>query len=408
MGTAIQNGEGVDYSWARIKAVVLKQNGKSFALRYLYDDGQGGKGLDADEVKDLLGGGVELPVVFESFAQRALSGFAAGVVDAQAAQAQLAAVGLPTGMPIYFAVDFDITDSQKPVMGEYLKGAASVIGMDRVGVYGGYYAIKWCDENKIAPWRWQTYAWSGGQWHPSNHLEQYLNGQTVGGGSVDLTRAVKENYGQPSKFGAAVTPSPAPTPVTPSDLVTLGQTHKGYVNAADAAADRNSNSTVSAGTYKITNRSQGMVNVVRMDGTGGWWINPAEASVGVPSQPAGAQYAVQGGDTLGALATRWGTSVEAICNANRAKYPSIGTGSNAFLGAGWVIVNPASGGAVPASNAQFVTVQAGWGLSSVAQAAGYSDAGTPARWAAIAALNGSNDWRGFNAGLKASQAVRVR
>jgi len=59
------------------------------------------------------------------------------------------------------------------------------------------------------------------------------------------------------------------------------------------------------------------------------------------------------------------------------------------------------------SGRRVVTVQPNWGLSSVAQAAGFLDAGTPARWAAIAALNGSNDWKAFNNGLKAGDQVVV-
>jgi hypothetical protein len=62
----------------------------------------------------------------------------------------------------------------------------------------------------------------------------------------------------------------------------------------------------------------------------------------------------------------------------------------------------------PADNAHFVTVQSGWGLIRIAQAAGFADANNEARWAAIAALNGSNDWHVFNSRLRAGQVVRVR
>ena len=62
----------------------------------------------------------------------------------------------------------------------------------------------------------------------------------------------------------------------------------------------------------------------------------------------------------------------------------------------------------PAAPADSVIVQAGWGLSHVAQAAGYGDFDKPERWAAIAALNGSNNWGAFNSALKKGQAVKVR
>ena len=162
--------EGVDYSWARPGGAVLKSAGKHFAVRYLYPDGQGGKGLDASELNDLNSNGVEVPVVFESYAARAKEGRAAGQADAKTAQAQLAALGLPSGMPIYFAVDYDAPESDQGVIDEYLRGCADVIGVDRVGLYAGYWVIKRCYEHGTAKWLWQTYAWSGGNVHPEIHL----------------------------------------------------------------------------------------------------------------------------------------------------------------------------------------------------------------------------------------------
>ncbi len=57
---------------------------------------------------------------------------------------------------------------------------------------------------------------------------------------------------------------------------------------------------------------------------------------------------------------------------------------------------------------KYITVQKGWGLSNVAQAAGFKDFGSSPRWAAIAKLNGSNDWKKFNNNLKPGQKVRVK
>lgn len=397
--------EGVDYSWARPGGAALAAAGKKFAVRYLYADGQGGKGLDPDEIADLKAHGIELVLVFEGTAQRALDGFAAGVSDAQLVVSQLAALGLPADVPVYMAVDFDITDAQKPVAAQYLQGAKTIRG-DAVGDYGGYWCVKYMVDNKVCSWHWQTYAWSGGQVHPAAQLEQYLNSQNING-AVDLCRAFVDNYGQVSKFGGD-TPAPAPAPA-PSDVITLGAATPGYVNSGDAAAGKNSNSSVSPGTYKVTNRANGMANVVRMDGSGGWWINPN----GAAPAPAPAGLAV--GDQV---------VVTNPIDVNGTHLNVSGTytvmevsGSRIVIGRGGVVTaavdsshlsKVGSGGTVPTSSAQYVTVQAGWGLSSVAQAAGYSDAGSEGRWAAIAALNGSGNWQAYNAGLKAGQSVRVR
>lgn len=400
------NEEGVDLSFARPGGAALAAAGKKFVARYLYADGEGGKGLDKDEMADYAAHGLELVLIYESTAQRALDGFAAGVADAQAVAAQLAALGLPGDVPVYHAIDFDITDAQKPVAAQYLLGAKSVRG-SAVGEYGGYWCVKYMAENNICSWHMQTYAWSGGQWHAAAQLQQYLNGQNING-AVDLQRSKSDNYGQVSKFGGS-TPAPTPAP-SPSDVVTLGASTPGYVKSTDAAAGRNSNSTVSPGTYKVTNRANGAENVVRLDGTGGWWINPSVAPTPAPA-PAG-------------LAVGDQVVIANPVDVNGTKLNVSGTytvmevsGSRIVVGRGGVVTaavdashlsKVGSGGTVPTSSAQYVTVAAGWGLSSVAQAAGFSDAGTEGRWAAIAALNGSNNWRVFNASLKAGQSVRVR
>ena len=133
--------EGVDYSWARPGGAALKAAGKTFAVRYLLQDGQGGKGLDRSEYDDLIANGIDVAVVYETYAARAKSGSAGGVEDAHAAQAALNALGLPNNMPIYFAVDYDAPESDQGVIDAYLRGAASVIGMDRVGVYAGCWVV---------------------------------------------------------------------------------------------------------------------------------------------------------------------------------------------------------------------------------------------------------------------------
>lgn len=195
--------EGVDYSWARPGGAALKAAGKTFVVRYLYGDGQGGKGLDAVEVTDLRAHGLAIAVVYESSANRALSGRAAGQADARAAQAQLAPVGLPTDLPIYFGVDFDASASQQAAIDNYLRGVADVIGAARVGVYAGIGPIQRAQANQTATWFWQTYAWSGGRIASGIHLYQYRNGQKINGGAVDFCRSLQTNFGQSGDGGDA-------------------------------------------------------------------------------------------------------------------------------------------------------------------------------------------------------------
>lgn len=204
--------EGVDYSSARPGGAALKAAGKVFAVRYLFPDGQGGKGLDRSELDDLTAHNIAVAVVYEASAQRALTGRTAGISDAQVAQAQLVAVGLPLTMPIYFATDWSVTTAQFAAVDQYLIGAGSILGNTRVGVYGGLGIIQHCQAVKSASWFWQTYAWSAGRVASGIHLYQYRNGQTISGGSVDFVRSMQPNYGQNTAAATAGFGTPIITP----------------------------------------------------------------------------------------------------------------------------------------------------------------------------------------------------
>lgn len=355
--------EGVDYSWARPGGSILKAAGRHFAVRYLYPDGQGGKGLDASELADLTNNGVEVPVVYESYDRRATEGREAGKADAKTAQAQLEALGLPSGMPIYFAVDYDAPESDQAVIDEYLRGCADVIGVDRVGVYAGYWVVKRCHENGTAKWLWQTYAWSGGNVHPENHLYQYRNGQFING-AVDFCRALKDNYGQPSAFGAAapVQPTPeAPAPATGTYTVVGGDTLSGI--AAKFGTD-----------YKTLAAINGIADpnkifpgqVLRLNGAG---------SNGNQGTASSGSYTVVPGDTLSGIAQRYNTTYQNLAAINGIANPNL-------IKAGQVLKVPGAGAAAPKpADQQTYTVVSGDSLSGIAAKFGTS-------WQRLQSLNG--------------------
>jgi LysM repeat protein len=83
---------------------------------------------------------------------------------------------------------------------------------------------------------------------------------------------------------------------------------------------------------------------------------PAAAAQG----PSGGTYTVVSGDNLSTLASKWHCTVADIIAANRTKYPNIGTGTNAFLAAGWLIYVPGYAPApVPVNNSVTITVPSG-------------------------------------------------
>jgi hypothetical protein len=188
--------EGVDYAWApHPSPAALKGAGKHFAVRY-GGPGSDGKHLHADEVAALKAAGIALVANAEQ-AANSFKGTAAGKAHATSADAAFKALGMPGNRPIYFSVDWDADAGDWAAIDAALRGAASVIGAARVGVYGSYDTVSHCHSAGTARWFWQTYAWSGGKTPPSFvHLYQYRNGQKIGGADCDFVRALQDDYGQ--------------------------------------------------------------------------------------------------------------------------------------------------------------------------------------------------------------------
>lgn len=177
--------------------IALKEAGKRFCCRYVSSDGNP-KNVTLAEIALYKKHGLELVIVFETFANRALMGQQAGLVDAKSALAQLPPE-MRDKVVIYFAVDFNTTtatSAQLRSIYQYFLGARAILTHNRLGGYGGYHIIKNLFDLKIIKYGWQTYAWSGGQWEPRAHLRQYLNNISVAGLSVDLDRSNAHDFGQ--------------------------------------------------------------------------------------------------------------------------------------------------------------------------------------------------------------------
>jgi peptidoglycan hydrolase-like protein with peptidoglycan-binding domain len=159
-------------------------------VRYLY---AGGKGLTRAEIQDYQNNNLKIALVYEEDGKELLGGYAAGQRVARAARSLADSLGVPAGVPIHFAVDFDPTAAQLPTLVSAIDGAVSVLGHDSVGGYGGFSFIEAIRGH--AKYGWQTYAWSAGRVSSNATLYQYLNGQTLNGGSVDEVRNLAEDFG---------------------------------------------------------------------------------------------------------------------------------------------------------------------------------------------------------------------
>lgn len=187
--------KGLDYSSGRPNPKAVKKAGYGFVCRYLFAPAPGGKGITRAEASTLRTEGLGIVAIYEEYAGRAREGLASGVADGRIALAFARAIGFPETKPIYFAVDFNATTANMPVIDLYLKGVASVIGLSRTGVYGSCSVVEHCHAVSSARWFWQTYAWSGGKVSPHAHFLQYLNGQVVAGASVDLNESRQLDFG---------------------------------------------------------------------------------------------------------------------------------------------------------------------------------------------------------------------
>lgn len=203
---------GVDYSFDRPAPIILFALGYRWAGRYF---GPGsGKLATAAECRAIHAAGLSIVALAEGFARDALKGHAEGVRQAQLADTGYFLAGGPNDRPIFFAVDFDMTVAQRPAVRAFLAGCADVIGLNRVGVYGGLRTVDWAYQNSYAKWYYQTAAWSQGLWAPHIHIQQYSNGHIIGNGLVDLDRAVRADFGQwPKPAAAPGAPGTGPAPI---------------------------------------------------------------------------------------------------------------------------------------------------------------------------------------------------
>lgn len=189
---------GVDYAGGRPSPAALVAHGYSFACRYLSPGGPAlpGKLLTPEEYIALTGAGVAVVANWETVSDRMRGGRDAGVSDAVNATAALIKVGHPLDRPVYFSADFDATPGDQVTIDAYLGGVASVLGLERTGVYGGYWVVKRCLDNGTARWAWQATAWSGGQVDPRAHMLQHVAAVVVDGVECDVNEALQPDYGQ--------------------------------------------------------------------------------------------------------------------------------------------------------------------------------------------------------------------
>lgn len=237
---------GIDIAWDRPTIAQIKAIKATWVARYFSTDDS--KDLHASEVTAYTAAGLAIVTVWETTTGRARAGHSAGVADATNAEQQRKAVGLPASHIHHFAVDEDTSWAS---VAAYFDGAASVLGKNRVGVYGGYKVIEGA---YTAGYRylWQTVAWSGGLW--SKHATIRQTGGTTLSGGADWDTAMTPDFGQ---YPRPVTPQEDSLP-TPADVWAYSHGDKPDVHqtlasaAASAAAAASGVKALAAKTSTVT------------------------------------------------------------------------------------------------------------------------------------------------------------
>jgi hypothetical protein len=124
--------------------------------------------------------------------------------DATTAISQAAAAGAPSDFFCYFAFepqqyDFNLLNSDLPKIYDYLDGAASKLGSNRVGFYGFYSTVTAVLDNHKAAKAWQTSGQSGGLVDSRAVLYQYSYAQSLPGApsdTYDVNNAYVSDIGQ--------------------------------------------------------------------------------------------------------------------------------------------------------------------------------------------------------------------
>jgi len=149
--SASADGPGVllDYAAGVIPASQIRAAGALGSIRYVSDRRPGGnwmlgKPMQITEARDLNQSGLKIVSCYQYGKESSadwLGGQGAGVTHAKRGWQLHMAAGGPPGAPIYASIDDDPSYEQyKQQVAPYLRGWESIIGHQRVGVYGNSYA----------------------------------------------------------------------------------------------------------------------------------------------------------------------------------------------------------------------------------------------------------------------------
>lgn len=195
----------IDFSTARPGPAAIKAAGYAGVIRYLaYWDpaNPNPKIITASELAGYRQAGIPVAFVWETSAGAALGGYAVGLAHAQAAHALLNSLGVPASVPVYYAVDTQISFGAIPVILDYFRGVKA--GSVRpVGVYGQASVLDAVGTAGVASYFWQTMAWSAGVISARAMMVQVVGGSKLTDTDVNIVSV--SDWGQYPRPGGSAT-----------------------------------------------------------------------------------------------------------------------------------------------------------------------------------------------------------
>jgi len=196
----------------------------------------------------------------------------------------------------------------------YFKAVKQTLEGYKLGVYGSYTTINAI--KGIADYYWQTYAWSRGKVADFIHMHQYENDVKVAGISIDRNE-IKKSPGHWAEEKVAETEkTKVAAETTKVSTYKVVKSVGAYVNAADAKNKKNQKGAVEKGSYYVFNKSGDMINVTKVKGVPGSWINPSENKKTAVKSSTVKYHTVKKNETVTSIVKKEKTTVAAIKKLN--------------------------------------------------------------------------------------------
>jgi photosystem II stability/assembly factor-like uncharacterized protein len=376
----------------------LRRAGVGIVVRYV--GGSAWKSLTRSEANALRKAGIDIISVYEpKSAGWMLGGYKAGVAAAKKAHAATVKCGGPRGALIYFACDVDTHDYA--AVNACLRGAASVLGKQRVGIYGSYYVCNSALKGGYAAKAWQTIAWSNGKVLPRAAF--YQTAPKVHG---NLGLGYDSNFARTEDIGQWAFKPGSLTWAAPSALTTAGLGALDFVNSSTGLAVGEDGTTVGTtdGGRTWTLRSAPSTATLRAvdlaDTAEGWAVGDAGTVI----------HTADGGSTWVAQSAPTTASLRAVAFADRSSGWAVGDGGAAIHtvdgGVTWALQSTPATGALNAVDSVDASTGVAVGanglvIRTIDAGSTWTTASAPTRTIlnAVDMVDGANGWAVGGAGI---------